>query len=100
MPRGRRRSSVDVSALEQEMEMLKQRQSELRQQIRRLKNSQSEVGKLEEKVAKQFASAKWTVQAIKEVRPDWDDWAFYQTVEAKQPTPRGRRRRTPAGEEE
>ena len=98
MARGPRRSNVDVSALEQEVEELRQRQATLRQQIRRLKNSQSEIGKLEEKLAKQLAAAKWTVRAIKDLKADWDEIGFYLSVDAKQPTPRGRRRRTPAAE--
>lgn len=98
MARGPRRANVDVSALEQEVEELRQKQAALRQQIRRLKNSQSEIGKLEEKLAKQLASAKWTVRAIKDLKTDWDEIGFYLSVEPKQPTPRGRRRRTPASE--
>jgi hypothetical protein len=94
MPRGRRRASADVGSLEQELEQLKRRQSELRQQIRRMRNSTGEISKLEEKLGNQLANAKWTVGLIKQIRPDWDDVGFYQGVAAKQPTPRGRRRKT------
>jgi septal ring factor EnvC (AmiA/AmiB activator) len=93
MPRGRRRATVDVGSLEDELQKLKQRQAELRQQIRRVRNSQTEIGKLEEKLAKQLATAKWTVRQIRELRPDWDEISFYNSVQAKQPTPRGRRPR-------
>jgi hypothetical protein len=93
MPRGRRRATPDVGTLEQELEQLKRRQADLRQQIRRMRNSQSEVGKLEEKLARQLATAKWTVDQIKEMQPGWDEVGFYHSVQAKQPTPRGRRRR-------
>jgi septal ring factor EnvC (AmiA/AmiB activator) len=96
MPRGRRRASVDVGSLEDELQKLKQRQTELRQQIRRVRNSQSEVGKLEEKLANQLATAKWTVRQIRELRADWDEIAFYNSVAAKQPTRRGRRPRAAA----
>jgi len=30
------------------------------------------------------------------VQPEWDEIGFYNSVQAKQPAPRGRRRRTPA----
>jgi len=98
MPRGRRRASVDVGSLEQELQALKQRQAELRLQIRRMRNSQSEIGKLEEKLQKQLANARWTAGQIREIRPDWDEFGFYQSVQPKQPSPRGRRRRTPTEE--
>ena len=95
MPRGRRRV-VDATTLEQELEQLKQRQAELRAQIRQLKRGSGGVRKLEEKLERQFATAKWTVGQIKELQPDWDEIGFYQSVEAKQPTPRGPRRRRTA----
>jgi len=50
------------------------------------------VNKLQEKLERQLASAKWTVSQIREIQPDWDEWGFYRSVEAKPPTPRGRRR--------
>ena len=99
MPRGRRRATTspatvtNVTALEEELNKLRQRQTELRQQIRRAKNSQSEIGKLEEKLSNQLATAKWTAAQIKELRSDWDEVGFYQSVTARQPAPRGRRRR-------
>jgi len=82
MPRGRRRSTPDAQTLEQQLAELKQRQAEIRRQIRLMKQGGSEVKKLEEKLEKQFAQAKWTVQQIKEAQPDWDDWGFYQAVRA------------------
>jgi predicted nucleic acid-binding Zn-ribbon protein len=96
MPRGRRRATVDVGSLEDELQKLKQRQAELRQQIKRVRNSQSEIGKLEEKLAAQLATAKWTVRQIRELRPEWEEIAFYTSVQAKQPAPRGRRPRKAA----
>jgi hypothetical protein len=99
MPRGRRRV-VDATAREEELNQLKQRQADIRMQLRRLRNSQGEIRKLEEKLQGQFASAKWTVSKIKELRPDWDEMGFYDTVKPKQPAPRGRRRRTAAPEGE
>jgi len=102
MPRGRRRSfsttqAPDVTALEAQLNELRQRQQELKQQIRRMRNSQGEISKLEEKLQNQLATAKWTVGQIKELRPEWDEWGFYQTVQARQPAPRGRRRKVAAG---
>jgi len=94
MPRGRRRQSSDVTTLEQELAQLRDREAQLRQQIRRMRNSTSEIRKLEDKLGKQLASAKWTVGQIKEIQGDWDDVAFYHSVEGKAPTPRGRRRKT------
>lgn len=94
MPRGRRRSTVDLTSLEQELELLKQRQAELRAQMRQLRSGASGIRKLQEKLEKQLASAKWTVGEIKQLQPDWDEQGFYQSVTAKQPTPRGRRPRT------
>ncbi|MFN3648713.1 MAG: hypothetical protein ACK47B_03950 [Armatimonadota bacterium] len=99
MPRGRRRQSPSVTSLEQEIESLKQRQLALRQQLRRMRNSDSEVRKLEDKLTKQLGTARWTAQQIKELNPGWDEEGFYASVEPKQPTPRGRRRRTTTAEE-
>jgi hypothetical protein len=93
MPRGRRKAVQDVGSLEQELTALKQRQSELRSQIRRLKSGATGVRKLEDKLAKQLSTAKWTANQIKEIQPGWDEVGFYQSVSAKQPTPRGRRPR-------
>ena len=96
MPRGRRRMSTDVSTLEQQLAELKQRQSELRQQLKKLRNSSGEVSKLEEKLQKQLSTAKWTANQIRELKPDWDEVGFYQSVTARQPAPRGRRRKVAA----
>lgn len=96
MPRGRRKASVDLGTLEDELAALKQRQLELRQQIRRLKTGATGVKKLEEKLAKQLATARWTADQIKQQQPDWDEIGFYQSVQPKQPTPRGRRPRAAA----
>lgn len=93
MPRGRRRSTPDAQTLEQQLAELKQRQAELKRQLRLMQQGGSDVRKLEEKLVKQLSQPKWTVQQIKEVQPDWDDWGFYQAVRAKQPAPRGRRPR-------
>lgn len=100
MPRGRRRTSADVTTLEDELRQLRERQAALREQIRRLQNSDGEIRKLEEKLTNQFGNAKWTIRQIKELRPDWDEQAFYGAVEAKRPTPRGRRPRSAAPEGE
>ena len=91
MPRGRRTSSPDAETLEQELNALKQRQAELRAQIRKLRVGSTGTRKLEEKLAKQLSAAKWTVGEIKQIQPDWDELGFYQSVQAKQPAPRGRR---------
>jgi chromosome segregation ATPase len=96
MPRGRRRLSLDVSTLEQQLTELKQRQAELRVQLRKLRNSSGEVSKLEEKLQKQLAGAKWTARQIQELKPDWDEVGFYQSVTPRQPAPRGRRKRATA----
>ncbi len=93
MPRGRRRTPADVGTLEQELDQLKRRQSELRQQIRRMKNSQGEVGKLEEKLSRQLATDRWTASQIQQLNQTWDEVGCYQYVAPKQPAPRGRRRR-------
>ena len=95
MPRGRRPRAAAppaAEALEQELERLKQRQAEIRQQLRRMRTGAGGIRKLEEKLEKQFGNAKWTVQQIQAIQPEWDDWGFYRTVQARQPTPRGRRR--------
>ena len=99
MPRGRRRAAVGADAIEQELAALKQRQAELRIQLRRLKSSATDISKLQEKLESQFATAKWTVQQIHAIQPDWDDVGFYGSVSAKQPKPRGRRPRAAAGTE-
>ena len=96
MPRGRRSAAPDLNALEEELNALKQRQAELRAQMRKLRVGTTGIRKLEEKLASQLAGAKWTVRQIKEIQPDWDDLGFYQTVQAKQPAPRGRRPRAAA----
>ena len=92
MPRGRRRT-LDVTALEQELDELRKRQLALRQQLRRMRGSGREIGKLQEKLEKQLGIAKWTIEQIKELQPDWDDLGFYQSVKPRQPAPRGRRPR-------
>jgi hypothetical protein len=76
------------------MQLLKQRQAELRAAIRRMRSGATGIRKLEEKLAKQFATAKWTVNLIKQIDPAYDDIQFYFSVEAKQPAPRGRRPRS------
>jgi hypothetical protein len=83
-----------VTDLEQELTQLKERQAELRAQIRRLRNSAGEIGKLEEKLGNQLASAKWTISQIRQVQPEWDEMGFYESVQPKKPTPRGRRPRS------
>src|SRR5689334_6356437 len=98
MPRGKRRVSTNVSELESELSGLKSREAELRAAIRRLKNHDGEVRKLEDKLTKQLSGARWVANQIREVRPDWDEIAFYNSVAPKQPTPRGRRPRNAAAE--
>jgi hypothetical protein len=82
-----------VEALEAQLAELREQQAALRQHLRDLKKGGPALRKLEEKLSKQFAEAKWTVQQIHELQPDWDDVGFYGSVQAKQPTPRGRRPR-------
>ncbi len=93
MPRGRRAASASLSAedIQRELEQLKLRQRELGVLLRKSRSGSTEVRKLEQKLEKQFAAAKWTVGNIKAIQPDWDDVRFYGTVKAVQPTPRGRR---------
>lgn len=96
MPRGVRRPApkpVDVEALESQLAALREQQAALRQQLREARKGGSELGKLQEKLEKQFAEAKWAVQQIHALQPGWDDVGFYRSVQAKQPTPRGRRPR-------
>lgn len=93
MARGPRRRT-DAGALEAELEKLKARQTELRQQLRKLRISAGGVRKLEDKLRKQLAGARWTAEQIKGVQPGWNELEFYQSVPPKQPTPRGRRPRS------
>lgn len=103
MPRGVRRNvapkPIDVEALERELEALREQQAALRQQLREARKGGAEVGQLQTRLEKQFTEAKWTVQQIQALQPDWDDVGFYRSVTAKQPTPRGRRPRAVAPEE-
>ena len=101
MPRGSyRRQAPDVQQLEAEIQRLQERQRELRQQLRRMRHSGTEIHKLEEKLTTQLATAKWTVRQIKELNPDWDEWAFYRSVEAREPPQRTwRRQRKEQGQE-
>jgi uncharacterized protein (DUF3084 family) len=85
---GGRRSVTD---LELELEELKRRHAALRQQLRRVKRGAAGVGKLQEKLEKQLAAAKWTVQQIHQIDPSWDDKGFYESVAPREPKPRGRR---------
>jgi len=98
MPPGRRRAVPDVEALQRELEELKRRQAQLRVQLKQVRAGATSTNKLEEKLQKQLANAKWTVQQIKQFQPGWDDVGFYQSVAPTRPTPRGRRRATPAPE--
>jgi len=96
MPRGVRRavpSQSDVAALERELEQLKERQAELRRALRERKKGSGSIRALEEKIEKQLATAKWTAAQIRELDPDWNELAFYRSVQPKSPTPRGPRRR-------
>ena len=70
MARGRRASSGINSSedIQRELEQLKQRQSELRGLLRKSRSGGTEVRKLEAKLEKQFAAAKWTVGQIRAVR--------------------------------
>ena len=92
-PRGKRRLPKDVATLEQQLNELKEREAELKQQLRRITNREVEVKKLEEKLGKQLSTAKWTVDEIHEIQPDWDFNGFFQSVQARKPAPRGRRPR-------
>jgi hypothetical protein len=94
MPRGRRR--VTAEALEAEMASLKQRMAEIRAGLRRIRSGTTGVRKLEQKLEKQLAAAKWTVGLIKEIDAGWDEMRFYTGVQPRQPTPRGRRPRAAA----
>ena len=98
MPRGRRRqtASPDLDTLKQQLAELRQRQTEVKREIRRMRSGGGNLRKLEEKLEKQLATAKWTVGLIHEIQPEWDDLGFYQTVRARRPTPRGRRPRARA----
>jgi chromosome segregation ATPase len=87
-----------VEALESQLAALREQQAALRQQLREARKGGSEIGKLQAKLEKQFAEAKWTAQQIHALQPDWDDVGFYKTVTAKQPMPRGRRPRTATAE--
>jgi len=87
---------MNVSVLETELNDLKSRENEIRAAIRRLRNHDGEVRKLEEKLEKQLSGARWVADQIRELRPDWDELGFYASVEPKQPTPRGRRPRSAA----
>lgn len=98
MPRGRRRAVPDLEALQRELEELKQRQAALRIQLKQVRSGSVGTRKLEEKLQKQLASAKWTVLQIQQIQPSWDDLEFYRNVTPVTPTPRGRRRATPAPE--
>ena len=73
------------------LEQLNQRQSELTGLLRKSRSGGTEVRKLEQKLEKQFAAAKWTVGPIRAIQPHWDDTGFDWTVRAVQPSPRGRR---------
>jgi len=102
MPRGRRRitpeetplDTQNVDQLQDELEKLRTRQAELRALLRKARNSTAEVGKLEEKLDRQLAVAKHTVNEILQVKPDWNLWAFYDKVTPRKPAPRGRRPRS------
>lgn len=85
---------VDLASLENQLAQLQEQQAEIRRQLRESRKGGSSLRKLEEKLAGQFAAAKWTVQQIQQLQPDWDDQGFYAAVTAQEPTPRGRRPRT------
>ncbi len=93
MARGRGASPADNTAegIQRELEQLTQRQVELRALLRKSRAGGTEVRKLEQKLEKQLATAKWTVGLIRAIEPNWDDLGFYGTVKAVKPTPRGRR---------
>jgi hypothetical protein len=80
-----------IEPLERELEALRQRQAELRAQIRGMRDHEGVVRKLEQKLANQLASAKWTAAQIKHVQPNWDELGFYDKVPAEAPSSRPER---------
>jgi hypothetical protein len=98
MPRGQRRT-LNTDILDRELAQLKERERELRQRLRALRGTSS-TRRLEEKLTRQLAWAKWTIQEIRTLRPDRDERGFYESVPAKAPTARRpRRRRSETGTE-
>jgi hypothetical protein len=97
MPRGKRTISQDASAIEAELNAIKARQAELRAALRKFRSGDTEIRKMEEKLAKQLAGARWLANEIKGVRSTWDEIEFYRSVDPKKPTPRGRRPRSAQG---
>ncbi len=95
MPRGRAVNygglpPAEVHALESELADLRQKQADVRARLRKARGRQGGVRKLEVKLERQLATAKWTVQQIREIDRNWDELGFYKTVIARKPLPRGR----------
>jgi hypothetical protein len=73
---GRSRArAIDADVLEEELRQLKDRQAQLREEIRRRRN-RSELGELEAKLAEQLAAVKRTVGEIRKIEPNWESRAF------------------------
>jgi hypothetical protein len=90
MARAKRASTAEEEKVELQIRDLAQQMAIARRKLRELRNNETSVGKLLEKLDRQLATAKWTARAIKELQEDWDEVAFYKTVEPRKPTLRGR----------
>ena len=82
-----------MAALERGLEQVKECQVELRRALRERKKGSGSIGALEAMVEKQLATAKWTAAQILELNPEWDELAFYRSVQPKSRTPRSPKRR-------
>ncbi len=94
MAKGTKKSN-DITTIEAEIQALREKQLQLRQQLRRLKNSGQEITKLEARLEKQIGYSKWTIEQIKALDNDWDEIAFANRVAPRKPARRGRLPRTP-----
>lgn len=92
-PPRRHRTALDLSTLEQELATLKARQAELKQQLKRMRHSGTEVRTLEEKAQALFARGKYYTAQIRAMDPNWSEWAFFNAISPQAPVQRGGRRR-------
>lgn len=94
----RRKKSDSQTEIERELETLRDQSRALRLKLRKMRNSGTEIRKLEEKLTRQLGYAKYTIEQIRDLNANWDEAGFYKTTPPRKPAARGRRRKdaTPA----
>jgi len=90
----RRKKSDSQAEVERELEALRDQSRALRLKLRKMRNSGTEIRKLEEKLTRQLGYAKYTIEQIQDLNANWDEAGFYKNTPPRKPAARGRKRKT------